>query len=127
MKLTVSKLASIGTILSVSFAILLSRAIGRPQQDSVEHAPTAEQCRADSSVWVSELNDQAAIDGESFRILSQRVSEMQQCASVDSKNRIQYYITGEGTQSEQAARLGHFLSRHSLYDQFLQEDSEGKR
>lgn len=73
------------------------------------------------------MDDQTAIDAESFRTLDQRVVEMGQCEHVDSRNKVQYYITAGATRSEEATRMASFLGRHQLYDQFIAEDAAGKR
>ena len=52
---------------------------------------------------------------------------MEQCEQVDSHNKASYYVVAGGTRGKQATRMGHFLSRHNLYDQFSAEDAAGKR
>ena len=121
------KAAIAGAVLVLTISVPLSRATGEPRQQTVEHAPTMEQCQADQTVWLSEVDDQTAIDGESFHTLDQRVVEMGQCEHVDSRNKARYYITAGATRGEEATRMAHFLGRHSLYDQFIAEDTAGKR
>ncbi len=105
-------------------SVPLSRAT---EQQTIEHAPTVEQCQADQAVWVSEVDDQASIDKESFHTLDQRVVEMGECEHVDSRNRVRYYIAAGATRGEEATRMVSFLGRHNLYDQFVAEDAAGKR
>jgi hypothetical protein len=118
-----SAIAGVALIL-LTTSVPLSSANG---EQTIEHAPTTEQCHADQKVWLSEVDDQSAIDRESFHTLDQRVAEMSQCEQVDSRNKAQYYITAAATRSEQSSRMANYLNRHNLFEQFIAEDTAGKR
>jgi hypothetical protein len=47
-----------------------------------QHAPTAEQCRADRDLWMSEMKDASAKDALSSHTLGNRQREMTVCMTV---------------------------------------------
>ena len=104
-----------------------------------EHAPTVEQCRADYRLWTANLD----FKDISYHELLRRAVEMNQCTIVDPdgmqafldeekrlgwKNAsIIYPVAGSLFQHAADERMTHFVTRHHLLNQFLDEDAAGKR
>ena len=108
----------------------------------VQHAQTTEQCRADEHLWTSQLIEYYKAETEtmknrspnrsdlvnvSFKELAGRSVEMGTCAAVDPSYTERYSDAGTGLQAVIADRFAHFLERHNLMNQFLDEDAAGKR
>jgi hypothetical protein len=96
-----------------------------PQQ--VEHAPTVAQCQADQRLWASKMRDIHGLDDVAFPTLVGWGTEMSQCETVDPENLHKYYNTNSEDIAERATRELHFISRHDLGQQFIDEDAAGKR
>jgi hypothetical protein len=98
----------------------------------VEHAPTAEQCRADQVVWGHKLQVPAkdwatTEEGTSSRTLIAWVGEMGTCAEVDAERIDSYSHTAEMALLVVGSRKADFITRHNLGDQFFSEDDAGLR
>jgi len=94
---------------------------------SLQHAPTVDQCRADSAVW-----EKADYSTPSLSELFELSREMNDCAKVDPAERsheqfFKYANVAEEVHSEYTKRLVDFLNRHNLRKQFMSEDEAGKR
>ena len=99
----------------------------RAHLQEVKHAPTIEQCHADQRLWLSKLESEPSIVSVSFKELHGWLGEMMECKSVDQPSRDLYYNVAAEISSEQLLRMQYFLDRHHLYDQFVAEDTQGKR
>jgi hypothetical protein len=62
-----------------------------------------------------------------FRTLDRWLIEMNDCMSVGSENKSIYYNTVAEIAQFQFVRVGHFIDRHHLWNQFYTEDAQGKR
>ena len=97
----------------------------------VEHAPTVEQCRADHGLMVSKfekgIDKLDPISPVSYKELMKWQVEMIDCRQVDAENYSTYRNTAFEIESEMNVRVGRFLERHHLWNQFLAEDAQGKR
>lgn len=92
-----------------------------------DHAPTTEQCRADQRLWHSEFQkDPAAVTLE-YDTLLRRAHEMYDCAKVDPEHQGVYGNTGDGASMAIGIRINHFMTRHSQWDKFFEEDAAGAR
>jgi hypothetical protein len=111
-------------------------------EGQVQHAPTLAQCRADEHLWTVELTEyyraetdtltngtinHSSLAGISFKELNERAVEMGSCIAVDPANTERYSNVGMGLTAITGDRFGHFLLRHNLMNQFLDEDAAGKR
>jgi hypothetical protein len=123
-----TKLAGLGCLMFACGATVASLAFAHPPQ-AVEHAPTAEQCRADRAYWMSKLEqaDNKGTDDVSYAALRGWYNEMEKCQPVDPANTFRYYNVMAESQGEQLGRMINFLSRHNLWQQFQDEDAAGMR
>jgi hypothetical protein len=109
---------------------------------SQEHAPTAEQCRADQALWGSDYAETKYHEAETRHVqdgtpnrtdiallsipqLRQRMEEMYQCSDVVAME--PYHLTGNFYYDVIADRYSSFLRRHGLVRQMMKEDADGKR
>jgi hypothetical protein len=103
----------------------------------VHHVPTVERCRADQKLWFSKISDDAKVEEAeglrepvahsiSFQQLNFVNSEMHDCARIDPESSGLYYRTSGDAEVTANNRLVHFLHRHNLSSQFLDEDAQGK-
>jgi hypothetical protein len=92
-----------------------------------DHAPTIEQCRADQLLWHSEFQKDRAAVTLDYDTLLRRAHEMYDCAKVDSAHKEVYENTGDGAGWAIGIRVNHFMSRHSQWDKFFEEDAAGAR
>jgi len=92
----------------------------------VKHAPTVEQCRADQRLWLDKLENPTVILPD-YETLTGWFHKMFECKSSDPENRRLYHNVMGEVDADQVVRLEQFLRRHGLYDQFIAEDSAGKR
>ena len=107
-----------------------------------DHAPTVQQCTADSRLWMSQMteynNAEAArltqgrpnkteIMMSSFRLLAARARELVQCQAVDPDR--QNYYDQVNTQILDAVhnRYVMFVERHHLTAEMIKEDDDGIR
>jgi hypothetical protein len=123
-----TKQALLGCLMFACGAVVASLAFARPPQ-AVEHAPTVEQCQADRAYWMSKLEqpDDKGVDDVSYDTLNGWHKEMSKCEVVDPSNYWKYYNAMGESNAEQLGRMIDFLSRHNLWQQFLDEDAAGKR
>lgn len=107
-----------------------------------EHAPTADQCKADQAVWGSdhariEYNEAETRHIESGTAnrtdialltipqLKQRMHEMYQCVDVVAVE--PYHTTGNFYHDVMSDRYSSFVIRHGLIKQMMDEDAVGER
>ena|SRR6266436_4236917 len=95
----------------------------------VEHAPTVAQCQADQRLWLSKIESDPTnqLTLPTYSVLHKWEGEMRDCEDVDPDNKLRYYNTAEEISSAETTRLLDFLTRHQLWDKFLEEDEAGKR
>jgi hypothetical protein len=100
-----------------------------------DHAILPEQCRADAHLWHSQTkNDTIKL---SFEELRQRGLEMFNCGSIDSGTNESVQQFDDDLKKYNALfmvydnlrlqRMAAFIERHGLFDQFIAEDTAGKR
>ena len=116
----------------LAFAVLILAVAALPQGVSlagqVEHAPTVAQCQADQRLWFAKLETTPTdINLPSFYTLQAWQHEMGDCEEVDDSNRLKYYNTREEASEVQSNHMLNFLSRHGLWNKFIEEDAAGKR
>ncbi len=113
------KLALFATVLIVIVCLQSVKA------QTVEHAPTVEQCRADQSLWYAQLSHPKNI---LFKTLEGYRTEMGACSIVDSDDHfIKYFQVLALIDAALRDRLEHFMTRHNLVNQFAEEDAAGQR
>jgi hypothetical protein len=99
---------------------------GTAHVQEVQHAPTVEQCRADQRLWFDKLENTTETL-PTYHTLRGWSDEMGDCEHVDPENKLRYYnVVGE-IAGERTVRFVDFLTRHELYDKFIEEDEAGKR
>lgn len=125
-----------GYLWAGALILLASRAL------SQDHAPTADQCKADQAVWGSVHGETEYLDAETKHIqdgspnrtdialltipqLKQRMREMFQCVDVVAME--PYHETGDFYHDVMADRYSGFVRRHGLTEQLMREDAAGKR
>lgn len=116
-------------IVSIAAAVLALLGFGgaASTQDSVQHAPTIEQCRADEAVWTSKINSKWDMSDLNFPSLETQANEMDQCRVIDPQGALGYFAVEALTRDFAERRMGNFLQRHNLGKQFLDEDAAGQR
>jgi hypothetical protein len=87
-----------------------------------QHAPTVDQCRADTAAWSHD--DIAKIPVVQVRA---RLTETGNCITVDASRKDWYQIVEGLYASELGSRMYDFLQRHNLVGQFIDEDEQGLR
>jgi hypothetical protein len=104
-----------------------------------QHAPTVDVCRADAAVWnaaVMNRNPEASKTKLPYDELAARAIEMHDCLTVDPAHvgdaasiaRMDTYSLLEADYTDEiASRAMHFIQRHGLGKQFLEEDAAGAR
>lgn len=110
-----------------------------PAVFSQEHAPTLDQCRADSAVWnaaVLNHNSESSKEKLPYDELAARQKEMHSCLYVDpvqvgdsaSVARMDTYNLLESLYANEIEhRAIDFIYRHGLGKQFIDEDATGLR
>ena len=93
----------------------------------VEHAPTVAQCQADERLWFSKLTDESDSSLPGFEVLHLWAEELSKCQKIDPDPDAEYRDTEAIIHIEQETRLLHFVDRHNLIKQFMEEDAAGKR
>jgi len=93
----------------------------------VEHAPTVAQCQADQRLWFSKIEEGDSPQLPKHEVLSGWANEMSDCLKVDPSNTIKYYNMGAEIDAVLEMRLEHFILRHQLWQEFVAEDTAGKR
>lgn len=108
--------------------LLIAAAMGQRTNPAQDHAPTAEQCRADMYVWLKQSYELS--DTLSMRELDKRKHEMFDCESVFLTNSADKDLAADGANKYilvEQLRLESFLKRHNLIQQFVAEDDAGAR
>ncbi len=100
--------------------------MGAMAQD-IEHAPTADQCHADISVWYAESKTDVA--SLSARTLDVRRHEAWLCSAVlkDPHEREKAFGVFNVYVSHLQERMLNFITRHGFMQQFADEDAKGVR
>jgi hypothetical protein len=93
----------------------------------VKHAPTVDQCQADQRLWLSKLEDDRGTNDVKFETLEAWQREMKDCKEVDEINGRKYFNVMTEIEAEFSRRELDFIVRHNQFDQFLAEDTAGKR
>jgi hypothetical protein len=104
--------------------LLITLSFGATPQ---QHAPTAEQCRADAAVWWEHSQPKGTMSDVAFTELSARLSEMYDCMTVDKASSKTYNDAFLMIHSEMGSRWGNFIRRHNLQQEFVKEDAAGMR
>ena len=112
--------------MAIFFMCFLASSSGEPQK----HPPTVAQCRSDAITWDKE-EDSGRKDKDvgyqlPFGELLRRQREMMSCVKLDAQHG-QYRTIYHVYTTAMYARYQHFLERHQLMEQFLDEDSKGSR
>jgi hypothetical protein len=106
-------------------------------QDQIEHAPTPEQCRADAAAW--DIPEHFIFEHDAFeklvtlhsdasaRVLDARRGELAECEKTDKLHATRYSLGATAYVVAEMIRLGDFMHRHNLMDEFYKEDDQGKR
>jgi len=92
----------------------------------IQHAPTAAQCQADIAVWKAE--SKVDIEALAVNTLVGRANELSDCSKV---------LVGDGSELARTLRAvydqhienryAHFVMRHGLGQQMVDEDAKGAR
>ena len=95
----------------------------------VQHPPTVAQCQAHQRLWLSKV--EAGYDADAdylpgWDTISQWAGEMEECETADPNNAAYHNLRAEILAFKSMRQL-HFIVRHGLYDQFIEEDKAGKR
>ena len=109
---------------------------GEPQK----HAPSVAQCRFDAAAWNKEENAGPKDKDVGYQLpfgeLLKRQREMMDCVKLDTQHgpnaavvevRTSYRTIYHVYTTAMYARYQHFLERHQLMENFLDEDSKGSR
>jgi hypothetical protein len=94
---------------------------------AAQHAPSLEQCHKSADLWA---HDSLAAESQMpVKTLQQRMEVLHECFDADRDKAWEsdYALEGEQIENRIIERLHHYLVRHSLSDNFLDEDVEGKR
>src|SRR5215472_8064643 len=90
----------------------------------VKTHPTVEQCQADQKLWSSKLEE--APDSPRYSELNDWANTMLDCMKVDPSLQFQYLNVVAEARAEINHRFELFLTRHQLYNKFLDADKQGK-
>ena len=110
----------------IAFAAL-TLLVGTPLAQQPQHATTVEQCRADQRLWLSRLEANNGARDITVGTLIDWQIEMDDCSAVDPTNSHAYDRTGCEIMAAKDLRRMHFLERHNLMKQFVDEDAAGER
>jgi hypothetical protein len=118
---------------------LLTTAVAGPVQ---QHASSTEQCRADHALWVSQFNEydaaftlqmktgapnRATLNIIGVQEIYARSVEMFDCKTVDRRREESYAQLGFVLVGVAKDRYVRFVERHSLKQEFYDEDAAGVR
>ena len=94
----------------------------------IQHAPTIDQCRADTRLWLSQSSTQKdAFNDLTPAQIGARIHEMFDCVPVDSHNSAAYENLRTRFAEAMMFRYASFILRRGLQQQFLDEDAKGAR
>jgi len=93
-----------------------------------QHSPTVDVCRADEAVWAADAVGNQTYKTLPYNELALRQNEMNDCAKVDGdQHRTADYVALVSLYENLIeVRMTHFLNRHNLMQQFLDEDAAGQ-
>ncbi len=107
--------------------ILAASAFAQKTNVDLPHALTAEQCHADADAWKATAISPTRHETP-YKILDAEGDEMNECNwRIDPGGYQTYSNTNYAITEEMWFRMALFLKRHHMFDQFKQEDAEGKR
>jgi hypothetical protein len=108
-------------------ALILLAATSTAFTQNIDHAPTADQCRADIAVWTAQ--SRADIVSLPVRTLLQRADYLSSCKNVLSdRDGVEWALTLKGIYNEHiVSRALNFIDRNGLSHQFYDEDAKGVR
>jgi hypothetical protein len=99
--------------------------MGAMAQD-IKHAPTAAQCQADIAVWKAE--SKVDIEALALNTLLGRANELSDCSKVLVSDGSDWAQTMRAVYDQHIEkRYVHFLMRHGLGQQMVDEDAKGAR
>ena len=117
---------------AVAAIVLLFALLAGAQE--IKHAPTVAQCRADAALW---SDDYQLNKYEEFRYgttlswneLRARTLEIIDCIRIDKSREARevYDSVSHSIAAESWERAENFITRHGLWDQYMAEDTAGKR
>ncbi len=119
--------------------LLLTAVLFASSASPQQHAPTADVCRADAAVWNAAImnhDPEASKTRLPYDEIAARAIEMHDCLNVDPAHagdtasiaRMDTYSGLEAVYTDEiASREMHFIQRHGLAKQFLEEDAAGAR
>ena len=101
-----------------------------PLTGQVKHPPSVANCQAHQRLFLSKV--QASYDANidylpGWDTISEWAGEMEECETADPTDQAAYHNVRAGIQAFKSMRQLHFIVRHDLYDQFMEEDKAGKR
>jgi hypothetical protein len=92
----------------------------------IQHAPTAAQCQADIGVWKAQ--NKAYIEALPVNSLVGRANELSDCSRVLDGDGSEWARTMRAVYNQHIEnRYVHFLMRHGLGQQMVDEDAKGAR
>lgn len=111
-------------------ALILLAATSAAFSQTIEHAPTAEQCRADMAVWKAAAKSSADLSVLPVQTLMERSQYLTNCnrvlSDVKDDNAAEWaLLIRGGYDSHIAHRAFHFIDRRGLAQQFYREDAKG--
>jgi hypothetical protein len=105
--------------------ILAMLTVGAMAQD-IKHAPTAVQCQADIAVWRAE--SKVDIEALAVNTLVGRANELSDCSKILVSDGSEWARTMRAAYDQHIEnRYVHFLMRHGLGQQMVDEDAKGAR
>jgi hypothetical protein len=109
-------------IVGLLFLLMIARVV---HAQEVKHAPTVAQCQADMKLWRAQSKDERT--ALPYAELYNRKTEMLDCSDIDETLESGYLKVAQNYIFEMGARTEHFIQRHDLIGEFIQEDKAGKR
>jgi|SRR5580700_6017799 hypothetical protein len=92
----------------------------------IQHAPTAAQCQADIAVWTAQ--SKADIVALPVNALVSRANELSDCSKVLDGDASEWARTMRAVYDQHIEnRYVHFIMRHGLGQQMVDEDAKGAR
>lgn len=99
--------------------------MGAAAQD-IQHAPTTAQCQADIAVWKTQ--NRAYIEALPVNTLVGRANELSDCSKVLDGDGAEWARTLRAVYDQHIEnRYVHFIMRHGLGQQMVDEDAKGAR
>ena len=112
-------------IVSITFFFLITSLTGQ-----VKHPPGVANCQAHQRLFLSKVEASYHANEDylpGWETISEWAGEMEECETADPTDHAAYHNVRAGIQALKSIRQQHFIVRHDLYDQFIEEDKAGKR